>query len=126
VKVGASKPRSEKTKRQSLARGRRRRDASGALARKHKSESRKANREFQAKNHTKPRSHERDLQRPSSVEVADRRRVKESESSRLHKEPNAVATSRARESLSLRHQKESKFVAILKKTGSILTRPFRF
>ena len=126
VRVGASKQRSEKTNRRLLARVRRRGDVSGALARKHKKESTKANRESQAKNHTRPQSHERNLQRPGAGEVADLRRGRESESSRLHKQPNSVATSRARESLGLRHQKESKFVAILKKTGSILTKPFRF
>lgn len=135
----ASKPRSERTKRQSLARGRRRGYPAAALARKQKKPgssagqlgrggmgSTKSNRESQAKNHTRPRSHNRVLRWHSAVEVAKQRPGRESESLRLQKESKAVAISRGRESQSSHEQKESKFVAILKKTGSILTKPFKF
>lgn len=116
--------------RESLAQGRRRSSAAGVVAR----------------NQKRQRSHERGVQRRSATEVANRRRGRESDSSREQNESNVVAISRGRESDSSgqqeepnvvaisrgrapqnsRQQKESKLVAILKKTGSILTRPFKW
>lgn len=122
----ASRPRPEKTNRQSIARVRPRGERVEALARKQKERSTKSNRELQAKNHTRSRSKERVFQRPSTSEVAIRRPGREWESSRPQKESKTVAISRDRESQSAHQQKDSKVVAILKKTGSILTRPFRF
>ncbi len=78
-----------------------------SLANNPKSGSRKSNQQAQARNESRPASKDRDTQRSSATAAMVNRRP-------------------ARQAENSHQQKESKVVSILKKTGSILTKPFKF